>query len=122
MLNIPRHHIVPLCLCLLGAVSTARAVLNHHAGVFEPDAGVVCDRHSGFCADAQGGSLQETRRYLGRRAPALLQSSAGAQGHEDAFSLSDGRRCERSAQTCWRGRDHAVPDTGLTRHLYGSGI
>ncbi|MFZ4170646.1 YcgJ family protein [Enterobacter ludwigii] len=96
MLNIPRHHIVPLCLCLLGAVSTARAVLNHHAGVFEPDAGVVCDRHSGFCADAQG--------------------------HEDAFSLSDGRRCERSAQTCWRGLDHAVPDTGLTRHLYGSGI
>lgn len=122
MLKIRRHHIVPLCLCLLGTVSTARAVLNHHAGVFEPDAGVVCDRHSGFCADAQGVSRQETRRYLGGRASALLQSSAGARGDADAFSLSDGRRCERSARTCWRGRDHAVPDAGLTRHLYGREI
>ncbi len=52
----------------------------------------------------------------------LLQSSASAQEDADAFSLSDGRRCERSAQTCWRSRDHAVPDAGLTRHLYGRGI
>ncbi|MBN6453733.1 YcgJ family protein [Escherichia coli] len=67
-------------------------------------------------------SRQETRRYLDRRVPVLLQSSASAQEDADVFSLSDGRRCERSAQTCWRSRDHAVPDAGLTRHLYGRGI
>ncbi|WP_033137082.1 YcgJ family protein [Aeromonas finlandensis] len=86
-------------LLLTGAAQAAPAV-------FSPEAGVLCDKKAGFCADTQGISMGLTQIHLGDKEQAKLLKVFGSTDGVDmgSYTLSNGVHCESSEQQCYKDR------------------
>ncbi len=74
--------------------------------LFSPEAGVLCDKKAGFCADSQGISMGLTRIHLGDKAQAKLVKTFGSIDGVDmgSYTLSNGVHCESSEKQCYQDR------------------
>ncbi len=90
--------------------------------VFSPEAGIICDRQSGFCADSQGISLGFTGIYLGVEARQKFDKIISSVKDFDttSFVLSNGIRCEAKARACYISKWEDKIDVAHTRALFGS--
>ena len=74
--------------------------------VFSPEAGVLCDKKAGFCADTQGISMGLTQVHLGDKAQDKLVKIFGSTDGVDmgSYTLSNAVHCESSEQQCYKDR------------------
>lgn len=74
--------------------------------LFSPEAGVLCDKKAGFCAESQGISMGLTQVYLGDKAQAKLLKVFGSTDGVDmgSYTLSNGVHCESSEKQCYKDR------------------
>lgn len=74
--------------------------------LFYPEAGVLCDKKAGFCADTQGISMGLTQVHLGDKAQDKLVKMFGSTDGVDmgSYTLSNGVHCESSEQQCYKDR------------------
>ncbi|POG24448.1 hypothetical protein C2855_05090 [Aeromonas bestiarum] len=91
--------VVLMTLLLTGAAQAAPAV-------FSPEAGVLCDKKAGFCADPQGISMGLTKVHLGDKAQDKLVTLFGSMDGIDmgSYTLSNGVHCESSEKQCYQDR------------------
>jgi hypothetical protein len=64
----------PLCILFLTSLfipAHAKSV-QLKGSVYSPEAGVICDKKGGFCADSQGIAVALTKMYLGEKAEKKL--------------------------------------------------
>lgn len=88
---------------------------------FKP--GTLCDRQSGFCADAQGVSLGITELELGPRAARRLQDQINEVGIENfdptTFTMSGGLHCDTRLRQCFTNRHDKKVHARATQALFG---
>lgn len=92
--------------------------------VYSPEAGVICDKKGGFCADAQGIAVALTKMYLGDKAETRLmntmRSETGVQDFDTTtFVLTNRVACDCKAKVCKVNKYDNTPDTAHTRALFG---
>ncbi|MEB3260428.1 MAG: YcgJ family protein [Cyanobacteriota bacterium] len=111
---------------LVGLLVVAASPLAASAqSVQSPAPGVLCDpqglRGSGVCYDANGVSLPQTARHLGRRAEAQLRAYLAGNPSPQEFRLSNGTVCSVPARTCWEdGWTRRNVSQRLTRQLFSA--
>lgn len=83
----------------------------------------VCDRSQEICYDAQGPSLNQTRRTYGERAERRLLRDLSGRPPVTTFSFSNGALCDVRDRTCWDdGNRRSNVSNRYTQHLFaGSG-
>jgi hypothetical protein len=109
----------------LAAASGQAALAASSSDIALPERGVVCDpmaQGGPTCYDANGITVQATRRYYGSpEAERLIRRYSGRPMPKE-FNLSNGVTCNATRQRCWRvdnrGRETAER---MARQLYGDG-
>ena len=86
--------------------------------VYSPEAGTICDKKGGFCADEQGISMSITKMYLGEKAEKKLL----AMGEFDmtSFTLTNKVYCDTKIKKCTISKFEDKVDVAHTRALFGS--
>ena len=88
--------------------------------VFSPEAGVLCDKQVGICADSQGISMAFTRQYLGEEAQQKQMALMKKGGYNDKyFILSDGVACNIADKKCYAGEFDSTVAAAPTKALFG---
>jgi hypothetical protein len=112
-------------MALVTVVSLACSVSSGIAGqkmlkgsVYSPEAGTICDKKGGFCADEQGISVSITKMYLGEKAEKKLLGM----GDFDMtrFTLTNGVYCEVKIKKCTISKYEDKVDVAHTKALFGS--
>jgi hypothetical protein len=92
--------------------------------VTSPEAGVICDKKAGFCADSEGISVALTKMYLGEKAEKKLMSQIGEIGKDSfdptTFVLTDGVACNTKAKKCTVSKISGKVDAKHTKALFGA--
>ena len=114
--------VLALSLVLISSLSTAAALKGT---VYSPMAGVLCDKKSGFCADAEGISVALTKEYLGANAEKKLmdriRKEPGVQDYDTTtFTLINGVSCDCNARKCKVSKYDDKLDAAHTRALFGN--
>lgn len=82
----------------------------------------LCDRTQEVCYDAQGPSLNQTRRTYGERAERRLLRELSGRPPVTVFNLSSGALCDLRDRTCWDdGNRRRNVSNRLTQHLFSGG-
>jgi hypothetical protein len=85
--------------------------------------GVICDKKSGFCADAQGVSVAITEMELGKKASKNLMDQINTVGIKDfdptSFTMSGGLHCETKQKKCFTNKYDKKVDAKATKALFG---
>lgn len=82
----------------------------------------LCDRSQEICYDAQGPSLNQTRRTYGERAERRLLRDLSGRPPVTTFTLSNGALCDLRDRTCWDdGNRRRNVSTRFTQHLFAGG-
>ena len=92
--------------------------------VYSPEAGVICDKKGGFCADAQGIAVALTKMYLGDKAETrlmnIMRSETGVQDFDTTtFVLTNRVACDCKAKVCKVSKYDNTPDAAHTQALFG---
>ena len=76
------------------------------AVIFSPVSGVVCDKKSSFCVDAEGISLALTEAYLDFTAIITLANriGGGTKLNKKSYYFSNGIYCSSKEKQCYAGR------------------
>ena len=98
--------------------SGAAAQKKLKGAVYSPEAGIICDKKGGFCADDQGISMAYTKEYLGEKA----QKKLLGMGDFDmiTFTLSNKVYCETKIRKCTISKYEDKIDAAHTKALFGS--
>ena len=86
--------------------------------VYSPEAGIICDKKSGFCADEQGISMAYTKEYLGEKAEKKLLGMG--EFDMSTFTLSNKVYCETKIKKCTISKYEDKVDAAHTMALFGS--
>jgi hypothetical protein len=114
-----------LLMALVTVVALGCSVASGVAGqkmlkgsVYSPEAGTLCDKKGGFCADEQGISVSITKMYLGDKAEKRLLGM----GDFDMtrFTLTNGVYCEVKIKKCTISKYEDKVDKAHTKALFGS--
>lgn len=108
----------------LAAVGIATAALPALAspGVDLVSPNLVCDTNQQVCYDAQGPSLNQTRRTFGEKAERRLLQELSGRPPVTTFSFSNGALCDVRDRTCWDdGNRRRNVSNRYTRHLFSGG-
>jgi len=113
---------VPIRL-LLAASAIGALVLPAHASSVDLVApNFVCDRNQEICYDAQGPSLNQTRRTYGEKAERKLLKDLSGRPPVTTFSFSNGALCDVRDRTCWDdGNRRLNISNRYTQHLFAGG-
>jgi hypothetical protein len=84
-----------------------------------PHTGVICDKASGFCADAQGISMGLTREYLGAAAEAKMLKLFNEGMTTTAYVTSNGVDCDHTRKVCMAERRGTEVERRYTKQLFG---
>ncbi len=84
-----------------------------------PNAGVICDKASGFCADSQGISMGLTREYLGAAAEAKMVKLVNEGMTTTAYVTSNGVDCDHTRKVCMAERRGTEVERRYTKQLFG---
>jgi hypothetical protein len=113
---------VPARLLLAASAMAALALPAHASFVDLVAPNFVCDRNQEICYDAQGPSLNQTRRTYGEMAERRLLSSLSGRPPVTTFRLSNGALCDLRARTCWDDGDRrSNVSNRYTQHLFSGG-
>jgi hypothetical protein len=88
--------------------------------VFSPEQGIICDKKSGFCADAEGISLGYTGEYLGKDAAAEFEKIISSVKNFDttSFVLSNGVLCDAKKKHCYTNKYDNIVDKPHTEAMF----
>ena len=101
--------------------SGAAAQKKLKGSVYSPDAGIICDKLKGFCADSQGISMAFTQEYLGDAAQKKQMALIKKGGYNQTFFvLSNGIACNTVDKKCYAGEFDSTVDVGFTKLLFGN--
>ncbi len=113
-------------LCLLCALSIPAQAKNVQlkGSVYSPEAGVICDKKGGFCADSEGIAVALTRMYLGekaeRRLMDMIRPQPGVQDFDTTtFVLTNRVACDCKAKKCKVSKIDDKIDAAHTKVLFG---
>lgn len=82
----------------------------------------ICDRTQEICYDAQGPSLNKTRRTYGEKAERRLLKDLSGRPPVTSFTFSNGILCDLRDRTCWDDGDRRRNVSNrYTRHLFSGG-
>ena len=114
------------CLVTVAFVGVSQAKEVKLKGkVYSPEAGVICDKKGGFCADSEGIAVALTKMYLGDKAEKNLMDMirpepGGAQNFDaSTFVLTNGVACDCKAKTCKVSKYDNKVDAAHTKALFG---
>ncbi len=106
----------------LGALSAAALPALSVSSVDLVAPNLLCDRAQEICYDAQGPSLNQTRRTYGERAERKLLRELSGRPPVTFFNLSNGALCDLRDRTCWDdGNRRRNVSNRLTQHLFSGG-
>jgi len=105
---------ITLSLFLFSSLTLAATLKG---SVYAPEAGIICDKKGGFCADSQGISMAYTKQFLGEKAEKKLLDM----GDFDmtTFTLTNGVHCEAKTQKCTVSKWSDKLDAAHTKALFG---
>jgi hypothetical protein len=108
---------------LFAASAMAALVLPAHANSVDLVApNFVCDRSQETCYDAQGPSLNQTRRTFGEKAERRLLKELSGRPPVTVFSFSNGALCDVRDRTCWDdGTRRSNVSNRYTQQLFSGG-
>jgi hypothetical protein len=82
----------------------------------------LCDRSQEICYDAQGPSIEKTRRTYGDKAERRLLNQLSGRPPMTTFTLSNGALCDLRARSCWDDGDRRRNVSNrYTQHLFSGG-
>jgi hypothetical protein len=92
--------------------------------VYSPDAGVICDKKAGFCADSEGIAVALTKMYLGdtaeKRLMDRIRPEPGVQDYDTTtFVLTNKVACDCKAKQCKVSKYEGKIDAAHTKALFG---
>jgi hypothetical protein len=89
--------------------------------IFSPEQGIICDKKSGFCADAEGISLGYTGEYLGKAAEQKFDKMISSVQDFDttSFVLSNGVLCDAKQKHCYTNKYDNIVDEPHTKAMFG---
>jgi uncharacterized protein len=90
----------------------------NHGSVFSPERGVVCDKKSGFCADAYGISLGMTKDFLGKKQQDTWSKRITKDFDTTAFTMSNKVFCDTNVRTCYSSKLKDKVDHYFTNRLF----
>ncbi len=113
-------------ICLLYALSIPSQAKNVQlkGSVYAPQAGVICDKKAGFCADSEGIAVALTKMYLGDKAEKKLMDrirpEPGVQDYDTTtFVLTNKVACDCKAKKCKVSKYEDKIDAAHTKALFG---
>jgi hypothetical protein len=103
---------------MLGWVSMLSA--KPHGTVFSPEAGVICDKKSGFCSDSYGISLGITKEVLGEKAALKWEKILKSKDFDaTSYTMSNGLNCDTKKKICKKSKWDDNADPHWTKILFG---
>jgi len=120
-------HLVAAASIFLFSVLTIPAQARNvqlKGSVYSPEAGVICDKKGGFCADAEGIAVALTKMYLGDKAEKKLMDrirpEPGVQDFDTTtFTLTNKVSCDCKAKKCKVSKYEDKVDSAHTKALFG---
>jgi hypothetical protein len=104
----------------VGILATAAVPVTAASGVDLVSPNFVCDRNQEVCYDAQGPSLNQTRRTYGEKAERRLLKELSGRPPVTTFSFSNGALCDVRDRTCWDdGNRRRNVSNRYTQQLFG---
>jgi uncharacterized protein (DUF779 family) len=105
-------------IALYGALPAAA---KPHPAISFPEAGVICDKASGMCVDAQGISVAMTKMYLGTTAESKLMKLLRENPDMDTknYVLINGVDCRSDERVCMAERRGTAVERRYTKQLFG---
>jgi hypothetical protein len=79
---------------------------------------VVCDKKSGFCADAYGISLGMTKDFLGQKQQDTWSKRITKDFDTTAFTMSNKVFCDTNVRTCYTSKLKDKVDHYFTNRLF----
>lgn len=113
-----------LACALLAPLSSHAKPVQLKGQVYSPEAGVICDKKAGFCADTEGLSVALTKMYLGDKAEKSLMNrirpEPGVQDFDTkTFVLTNKIACDCTAKVCKASKIDDKVDGAHTKALFG---
>jgi len=89
--------------------------------VFSPGQGIICDKKSNFCVDAQGISMELTKDYLGQKAiDRFRKLTAGIKDMDmKIYTFSNGLSCDSDKRICKKSKWDTKADKHWAQVLFG---
>ena len=120
-------HIVAAASIFLFSVLTIPAQARNvqlKGSVYSPEAGVICDKKGGFCADSEGIAVALTKMYLGDKAEKklmdMIRPEPGVQDFDTTtFTLTNKVSCDCKAKKCKVSKYEDKIDGAHTKALFG---
>ena len=108
-----------IALTLVASLSTM-ANAKSDANVYSPEAGVICDKKSGFCSDSYGISLGMTKDFLGQKAADKLMKILSDKNFDATFyTMMNGLTCDTKKKICKKSKWDEKADAHWTAILFG---
>lgn len=121
-----KHILAAASLCLISVLSMPAQAKNVQlkGSVYSPEAGVICDKKGGFCADTEGLSVALTKMYLGDKAEKklmdMMRPEPGVQNMDTTtFVLTNKVACDCKAKKCKVSKYEDKIDAAHTKALFG---
>lgn len=113
-----------LVTALIASFSAQAKTVQLKGQVYSPEAGVICDKKAGFCADAQGIAVALTKMYLGDKAEKklmdIIRPQPGVQDFDTTtFVLTNQVACDCKAKVCKVSKLDNKIDAAHTKALFG---
>lgn len=115
---------VVLSILLLAPLAVQAKNVQLKGAVYSPEAGVICDKKGGFCADEQGIAVALTKMYLGEKAEKklmdMIRPEPGVQDFDaTTFVLTNKVACDCKAKKCKVSKYEDKIDASHTKALFG---
>jgi len=109
---------------LIAPISAQAKAVQLKGQVYSPEAGVICDKKAGFCADAQGIAVALIKMYLGDKAEKklmdIIRPQPGVQDFDTStFVLTNQVACDCKAKVCKVSKLDNKVDAAHTKALFG---
>jgi hypothetical protein len=113
-----------LSAALLAPASSIAKPVQLKGQVYSPEAGVICDKKAGFCADTEGIAVALTKMYLGEKAEKKLMDrirpEPGVADYDTkTFVLTNQVACDCKAKVCKVSKLDTKIDAAHTKALFG---
>ncbi len=92
-----------------------------YKAVFSPKDGIICDKKSGFCVDAEGISMGLSEEYLEKKSVDKFKKMIADIKDMDmkSYTLSNGLSCDTIKRICKKSKWDDDADPKWTKILFG---
>ena len=110
-------------IAIVGLMISLAGVANAktQANVYSPEAGVICDKKSGFCSDSYGISIGMTKDFLGQKAADKFTKILSDKDFDPtSYTMSNGLSCDTKKKICKKSKWDDKADAHWTKILFGN--